>query len=84
MNELYKIPYLDVMPLFLLHLQITAAALPRNKREMKSDEVFSKKGKATTMNKLYNIPCLDVMPQFLLLLQMTGLLPKNKREIKSD
>ncbi len=36
MNELYNIPCFNGIPKFLLLLQMTGAALPKNKREMKS------------------------------------------------
>ena len=45
------------MPLFLLFLYMTEAALPKNEREMKSEQVLSKIEKATSMNELYSIPC---------------------------
>ena len=52
---------------------MTGAALPKNKREILSELVLSKREKATTMNEFYNIPSLDGMPQFLLFLLMTGM-----------
>ncbi len=72
------------MPYFLLLLYMAGAALPK-KREIKSELVLSKIGKASTMNEIYNIPCFKGMLQFLLLLQMTGAaLPKFKRKMKSE
>ena len=47
---------------------MTGAALPKNKREILSELVLSKREKATTMNEFYNIPSLDGMPQILLFL----------------
>ncbi len=52
-NELYNIPCLDVMPLFLVFLYMMESALPKNKRQMKSEKELSKSEKATNMNELY-------------------------------
>ena len=37
MNEFYNLPCFNGMPQFLLLLQMTEAALPENKREMKTE-----------------------------------------------
>ncbi len=65
MNEFENVLCFNGKPLFLLLLQITVAALSKNKREMKSEKLLSKMtmqqndGKATTMNEINNIPCLN-------------------------
>ncbi len=41
---------------------MTGAALPKNKREIKSDLFLSKRGKVITINEFYNIPCFNEMP----------------------
>ncbi len=56
------------MPYFLLLLYMTGAALPKNKRDILSELVLSKREKASTINEFYNIPSLDGMPQILLYL----------------
>ena len=49
MNKFYNKPCLYGMPQFLLLLYMTGAALSKNKREIKSKYMLSKREKATTI-----------------------------------
>ncbi len=64
MNNLYNKPYVDVISVFLLHLEMMEDMFYKNEREMKVSNYYHRD------EKLYNRPCLAVMLQFLLILYM--------------